>query len=132
MRSYNTLFRQSPSRLDSEGSVAKPGSKDMAQGCTSNSTCDRSPNYDGANYDNDDSVSPSLVWSLQQELCQLSDALARRSKAVSWSFFSQCTYSSICLFVFHVFLFPKQLPYHPCDLSTRTFYYLFFCTYLGN
>jgi hypothetical protein len=97
MRSYNTLFRKNLSRLDSDGSVSKPGSRAIAHGCTSKSTCDGSPNYDGTDYDNDECISLSLVWSLQQEVYQLSDALASRSKAVSLSFFL-----SVCLFV----LFP--------------------------
>jgi hypothetical protein len=90
MRSYNTLFRQSPSRLDNDGSVSKPGSRSTAHGCTSRSACDGSPNYDGPSYDNDENVTLSLVWSLQLEVYQLSDALASRSKAVSVSFFFLC------------------------------------------
>jgi len=111
MRSYNTLFRQSPSRLDSDGSVSKPGSRAIANGCPSKSTCDGSPNYDGTDHDNDESVSLSLVWSLQQEVYQLSDALASISKAVSLSFVLGA--HSIWLLMFHVFLFPTKLPYHP-------------------
>ncbi|KAG0608541.1 hypothetical protein M758_8G113400 [Ceratodon purpureus] len=83
MRSYNTLFRQSPSRLDSDGSVSKPGSRSTAHGCTSKSARDGSPNYDGPDFDNDENLTLSLVWSLQQEVYELSDALASRSKSVS-------------------------------------------------
>lgn len=83
MRSYNTLFRRSPSPLHSEGSVSKPGSRSTALGCTSKSVCDGSPNYDGPNCDNDDTLSLNLVWILQQEVYQLSDALASSSKLLS-------------------------------------------------
>lgn len=85
MRSYNTLFRRSPSPLHSEGSVSKPGSRSTALGCTSKSVCDGSPNYDGPNCDNDDTLSLNLVWILQQEVYQLSDALASSSKLVRFS-----------------------------------------------
>uniref|UniRef100_A0A7I4C5R6 Uncharacterized protein n=1 Tax=Physcomitrium patens TaxID=3218 RepID=A0A7I4C5R6_PHYPA len=83
VRSYNTLFRQSPSPLHSDGSVSKPGSRTNLTGCTCKSMCDGSPNYDGPDCDNDETPSLSLVWTLQQEVYQLSDALASKSKAVS-------------------------------------------------